>query len=365
MRPSLLWVTTHMPQIDAYLKKLDEVGGSDLHLTSGVPPKFRVHGKLRPLSDKPMDPELLQNLILEILTPHRRKIYAERRDLDLAYEIPGVARFRVSAFVTRLGPAVVFRHIPEEIKPLAELGVPDVILRYTGLNSGLVLVTGPTGSGKSTTLASLLDYINDNERKHIVTIEEPIEFVHQNKKCFFTQREVGVDSESFAAALRAATRQDPDVILVGEMRDPETIGLAITAAEMGFLVFGTLHTNSAAKTVDRIIDVFPEDQQNQVRTMLSVTLKGVCAQLLLPQKGGKGRVAVNEILMGSFGLGNIIREGSIAKIVSTIEGGRGEGMQLMDDSILERLKAGLIEPETAYLFAHQKQKFEHFVKRSA
>jgi twitching motility protein PilT len=354
-----------MPQIDAYLKKLDEVGGSDLHLTTGVPAKVRVHGTLRLLSDKPMEADVMASLIDEILTPHRRKVYAERHDLDLAYEIPGVARFRVSAFVTRLGPAIVFRHIPEEILPLSVLGIPDVILRYTELNSGLILVTGPTGSGKSTTLAALLDHINERERKHIVTIEEPIEFVHRNKKSFFTQREVGVDSESFGNALRAATRQDPDVILVGEMRDPETIGLAITAAEMGFLVFGTLHTNSAAKTVDRIIDVFPEDQQNQVRTMLSVTLRGVCAQLLLPKPDGKGRVAVTEILMGSFGLGNIIREGNISKIVSVIEGGRGDGMQLMDDSIMRRLKEGSIDVETAYLFAHQKKKFEHLVKKGA
>jgi len=354
-----------MPQIDTYLTKLDEVGGSDLHLTSGVPPKVRVHGTLRTLSDTPMDPDVLQSLIVEILSPRRREVYAERHDLDFAYEIPGLARFRVSAFVTRLGPAIVFRHIPEEILPLSKLGVPDVILGYTELNAGLILVTGPTGSGKSTTLAALLDHVNRRESKHIVTIEEPIEFVHRNKKSFFTQREVGVDSDSFGNALRAAPRQDPDVILVGEMRDPETIGLAITAAEMGFLVFGTLHTNSAAKTVDRIIDVFPEDQQNQVRTMLSVTLRGVCAQLLMPRSDGEGRVAVNEILMGSFGLGNIIREGNVSKVVSLIEGGRGEGMQLMDDAILKRLKEGSITPETAYLFAHQKQKFQHLAKKRA
>jgi len=352
-----------MPQIDAYLEKLDEVGGSDLHLTSGVPPKVRVHGRLRTLSDKPIPAETLASIIDEIFNPHQRKIYNEKNDLDLAYEIPGVARFRVNAFMTRLGPAVVFRHIPEEIKPLHELGVPDVILKYAELDSGLVLVTGPTGSGKSTTLAALLDHVNVNMEKHIVTIEEPIEFVHRNKKSYFTQREVGVDSDSFSAALRAATRQDPDIVLVGEMRDPETIGLAITAAEMGFLVFGTLHTNSAAKTVDRIIDVFPEDQQNQVRTMLSVTLKGVCAQLLMPTVDGKGRIPVNEILMGSFGLGNIIREGNISKIISVIEGGRGEGMQMMDDSIMQRLKAGKVTAERAHLFAAQKQKFEHLVRK--
>ena len=253
------------------------------------------------------------------------------------------------------------RYIPQEILSLDELRVPDVILEYTELNSGLILVTGPTGSGKSTTLASLFDYINTNQKKHIVTIEEPIEFVHKNKKSFFTQREIGVDAPSFSQALRAATRQDPDIILVGELRDPETIALAITAAEMGFLVFATLHTNSAAKTVDRIIDVFPEDQQNQVRTMLSVTLKGVCAQLLLPGKDGKSRIPVNEILMGSFGLGNIIREGSVAKIVSLIESGGARGMKKMDDAILDRYKASEISAETAHLYATQKQSFEHLL----
>jgi twitching motility protein PilT len=354
-----------MPQIDAYLRKLDELDGSDLHLSSKVPPKVRIHGRLQSLDEPPLDPVRLGDMIQEILDERRAKIYRERNDVDLAYEIPGMARFRVAAFRTRSGPAIVFRYIPEEVQPLSKLGVPEVILKYTELNSGLVLVTGPTGSGKSTTLAALLDYINVNKRKHIVTIEEPIEFVHSNKKSFFTQREVGVDTESFAAALRAATREDPDVILVGELRDSETISMAITAAEMGFLVFATLHTNSAAKTVDRIIDVFPEEQQNQIRVMLSVTLKGVCAQLLLPMANGKGRVPVNEVLMGSFGLGNIIREGSVGKVVSLIESGRGEGMQLMDDSILQRYKDGLISADTAYLVAQQKQRFQHLVRSSA
>ena len=348
-----------MARLDTYLEKLHELGGSDLHMSTGVPAKVRVHGKLRSISKDPLEKEALAGLIDEILTERSRKIYAERNDVDFAYEIEGLARFRVSAFVTRTGPGIVFRYIPQEILPLEKLRVPDVILRYTKLNSGLILMTGPTGSGKSTTLASLFDYINTNLKKHIITIEEPIEFVHQNKESFFTQREIGVDSPTFGQALRAATRQDPDVILVGELRDPETIALAITAAEMGFLVFATLHTNSAAKTVDRIIDVFPEDQQNQVRTMLSVTLKGVCAQLLLPAIDGKGRVPVNEILMGSFGLGNIIREGNVSKIVSLIESGGGEGMQKMDDAILKRYKDSEISGETAYLFASQKQRFEH------
>lgn len=350
-------------RIDNYLKKLCDVGGSDLHLSSGIVPKMRIHGKLTPLKEEPSGSERLEEIIDEILNDRRRQIYHEKNDLDMAYELPGIARFRVNAFRTRLGPAAVFRFIPEEIKPLKDLGVPESILRYCDLRSGLVLVTGPTGSGKSTTLAALIDHINVNRKKHIVTIEEPIEFVHQNKKSYVTQREVGVDCESFASALRAASREDPDVILVGELRDLETIGLAITAAEMGNLVFATLHTNSAAKTIDRIIDVFPEDRQNQIRTMLSVTLKGVCAQLLLP-RADKGRVPVNEVLFGSFSLGNIIREGNIPKIVSVIESGRGQDMQLMDDSILQRLKEGAITPETAYLFALQKSRFEHLLGKS-
>ena len=351
-----------MAKIDIYLKKLAELDGSDLHLTSNVPPKVRVHGELRALGDKPFPPQDLHAVLLEILDEKRRATYAEKNDLDLAYELPGVARFRVNMSVTRNGPAGVFRLIPEDITPLEKLGVPMQVLDFTELRSGLILVTGPTGSGKSTTLAALLDHVNRKKKKHIVTIEEPIEFVHRNRNSFFTQREVGDDTESFAAALRAATREDPDIVLVGELRDPETISLAITAAEMGCLVFATLHTNSAAKTVDRIIDVFPEAQQNQIRTMLAETLKGVCAQLLLPTKDGKGRTPVNEILTGSFALSSIIREGSVAKIVSLIEGGRGQGMQLMDDAIKQRLDEGKISGEIAHLYASQKQRFERFVK---
>ena len=350
-----------MPKIDVYLKKCAELGGSDLHMTAKVPAKVRVHGELKAISDKPLDPEHLKELLLELLNEQRKEAYLERHDLDMAYELPGIARFRVNMSLTRNGPAGVFRLIPEEITPLEELNVPMQILKFAELRSGLILVTGPTGSGKSTTLAALLDHINRNKKKHIITIEEPIEFVHRNRSSFFLQREVGVDTESFASALRAATREDPDVVLVGELRDPETIGLAITAAEMGCLVFATLHTNSASKTVDRIIDVFPESQQNQIRTMLAETLKGVCAQLLLPG-ASKGRVPVNEILMGSFALSSVIREGSVAKIVSLIESGRGQGMQLMDDSIMERLKAKQITGETAHLFASNKQRFERYVQ---
>jgi twitching motility protein PilT len=354
-----------MPRIDGYLKKVNDLGGSDLHIESGVPPKIRLHGKLIPLEKEIMEAPELGDIIQEFLNERQRSIYNKKHDVDLAYEVEGVARFRVNCHLTRLGPGAVYRRIPEVILPVEKLGVPTTVLKYCEMKSGLVLVTGPTGSGKSTTLAAMIDYINLNKQKHIVTIEEPIEFVHKNKKCYITQREVGVDTDSFASALRAATREDPDVILVGELRDLETISLAITAAEMGNLVFATLHTNSAAKTVDRIIDVFPEEQQNQIRIMLSVTLKGVCAQLLMPRSDGKGRVVANEILLGSFGLGNIIREGNIPKIVSLLEAGRGEGMQMMDDSIMARYREKEITAQTAYLYAFQKNKFEGLMRTSA
>lgn len=346
-------------KIDKYLKMIQESKGSDLHMSAGQPPKIRVHGKLRPLKQPPMPNAELEEILLEVLDDRRRAIYLERNDLDWAYAIPGVARFRANYFRQQNGLAAVFRIIPEEILSVEQLDVPKQMERFCHMRNGLVLVTGPTGSGKSTTLAALIDYINRKFSKHILTIEEPIEFVHRNKNSVITQREVGVDSESFAEALRNAPRQDPDVILVGELRDLETIGLAITAAEMGNLVFATLHTNSAAKTIDRIIDVFPEDQQNQIRTMLSVSLKGIVAQLLMPKKDGKGRVAVNEILFPSSGLGNIIREGSVNKIVSAIEAGRGDGMQLMDDSIMKRLKDGLIDPAQALLYSHEKSRFQN------
>ncbi|MFN0057047.1 MAG: type IV pilus twitching motility protein PilT [Planctomycetota bacterium] len=345
------------PKIHQYLRMVKESHGSDLHMSAGVPPKIRVHGKLRPLNQPALTNAQVEDLLLEVLDERRRGIYFERHDLDWAYAMPGIARFRANYFRQQHGMAGVFRMIPEEIQPVEKLDVPVVTERFCKMRNGLVLVTGPTGSGKSTTLAALIDYINRNYSKHIITIEEPIEFVHQNKKSVITQREVGVDSSSFAEALRNASRQDPDVILVGELRDLETIGLAITAAEMGNLVFATLHTNSAAKTIDRIIDVFPEDQQNQIRIMLSVSLKGIVAQLLMPKKDGKGRVPVNEVLFPSTGLANCIREGAVNKIVSMIESGRGDGMQLMDDSIMQRYRAGLVSAEQSLLFAQDKSRF--------
>ena len=348
--------------LEKLLCKILEVEGSDLHISAGMPPKIRIHGHLRPITKEPLTNQQVEDLLLPSLDEKRSKIFAEKNDLDWAYAIPGVARFRCSFFRQQHGMSGVFRIIPEEIKTVQELGVPSRIEEFCKLRNGLILCTGPTGSGKSTTLAALIDFINRNQSRHIVTIEEPIEFVHQNKNCQITQREVGIDTESFARALRSVSRQDPDVILVGELRDLETISLAITAAEMGYLVFATLHTNSAAKTVDRIIDVFPEDQQNQVRTMLSSSLKGIIAQLLIPKQDGKGRVAVNELLFHDGSLPNIIREGAVHKIVSLIEGGRGKGMQLMDDSIMAALKRGDISAEHAYRWASEKKKFQHFLK---
>jgi twitching motility protein PilT len=348
-----------MAVIDKMFRALKDQGGSDLHLQAGQPPKFRIHGRLEPLNMPPLSNPEAEKLLFEILDERKKKRFLQRMDLDFAYEVTGVARFRCNFLRQHNGIAAVFRIIPTKIKTLEELTVPLVLKKFCDLRAGLVLVTGPTGSGKSTTLAAMIDYINSTYSRHIITIEDPIEFVHENKLCVLTQREVGNDTESFARGLKAAAREDPDVILVGEMRDLETISLAITCAEMGNLVFGTLHTNSAAKTIDRIIDVFPEEQQEQIRTMLSVSLQGVCAQLLMRKVDGQGRVPVNEVMIGSPALSAIIREGAIHKITTYIEGNRGEGMQLMDDSIMSRLKDGLCTPNEAYMKALDKSRFEH------
>ena len=351
-----------MAVIDKFFRALKDQGGSDLHLQAGQPPKFRVHGRLEPLNMPPLSNKEAHKILDEILSEPQRKHWAKNWDLDFSYELDGIARFRCNYLMHQGGVGAVFRIIPTKIMTIEELGVPQSIKRFCKIRTGLVLVTGPTGSGKSTTLASMIDEINATSNKHIITIEDPIEFVHPNKTCVVTQREVGTDTDSFSTALRAAAREDPDVVLVGEMRDLETISLAITSAETGNLVFGTLHTNSAAKTIDRVIDVFPEEQQAQIRTMLSVSLQGVVAQLLLRRADGGGRVPVNEVLISSPALGAIVREGAIHKVVSYIESGRGEGMQLMDDSILARLKAGMVSPNEAYMKSSDKSRFEHLVK---
>ncbi|MBI5367258.1 MAG: type IV pilus twitching motility protein PilT [Planctomycetes bacterium] len=350
-----------MPLIEKYLKLVIEKEGSDLHVVAGLPPKVRIHGNLEPLPEKALTAELCEEMLVEILSRAQRQQVKDHNDLDFAYELPGVARFRGNVFRQAHGLGGVFRLVPTKILSMRDLDLPGVLERFAQMRSGLVLITGPTGSGKSTTLASIIDAINERHERHILTIEDPIEYVHKNKRSVITQREVGRDSSSFPEALRSAARQDPDIILVGEMRDRESIGLAISLAEMGTLVFATLHTNNASKTIDRIIDVFPEEQQSQIRTMLAGTLKGVCSQLLLKRADKGGRVPANEVLLGSQGLANLIREGGTHKIPSIIESGRGEGMLLMDDSLLQRVEAKQVTPAEAYGYALDKARFEPYM----
>ncbi len=350
-----------MPIIDQYFAKLIELGGSDLHLSQGQPPKVRVHGSIKPIADQILDKHLMETMMREICEPRAWDRYVEKGDLDFAYEMDANNRFRCNYLRQQHGYGAVFRIIPTKIATLEQLGIPPVVKEFGHMRSGLVLVTGPTGSGKSTTLAALLDYINTNFRRHIITIEEPIEFVHRNKKSIITQREVPIQTPSFADGLRAALRQDADIVLVGEMRDLETISLALTAAETGLLVFGTLHTNNARKTVDRIIDVFPSDQQSQVRTMLAASLRGVVAQLLMKKSDGKGRAAVNEIMVSNTAVSAIIREGSTQKLYDVIIGGKAQGMQFMDEAIWQKLRDGYVSPMEAYMKAIDKNRFKAFL----
>ena len=350
-----------MPIIDQYFHKLIELGGSDLHLSQGQPPKVRVHGSIKPIADNILDKHLMETMMREICDTRAWERYAEKGDLDFAYEMDADNRFRCNYLRQQHGYGCVFRIIPTKIASLEQLGIPPVVKEFGHMRSGLVLVTGPTGSGKSTTLAALLDYINTNFRRHIITIEEPIEFVHRNKKSIITQREVPIQTPSFADGLRAALREDADIVLVGEMRDLETISLALTAAETGLLVFGTLHTNNARKTVDRIIDVFPSDQQSQVRTMLAASLKGVVAQLLMKKADGKGRAAVNEIMVSNPAVGAIIREGATQKLYDVIIGGKAQGMQFMDEAIWQKLRDGYVTPMEAYMKAIDKNRFKAFL----
>ncbi len=348
-------------KIDPLLLNMQEVNASDLHMVVGQKPKYRIDGEVRPVEEHDvLTKESLADYLFEICNEAQRERYHENLDFDFAYGIEDKARFRCNYFFQRTGYASVMRLIPTKILTIEELGLPDVIIRMTELRNGLVLVTGPTGSGKSTTLAAMIHHINCRYSKHIVTIEDPVEFVHQNNKSMISHREVGTHTESFAAALRAVTRQDADVVLVGEMRDLETIGLAISAASMGTLVYGTLHTNSAPKTIDRIIDVFPSEQQAQIRTMLAESIKGIVAQQLLRRKGGRGRVAANEILFGSHAVANIIREGKIEKITSVLQAGKREGMQSMDDALEDLVKNDVIDGADAYMKAAEKQRFAEY-----
>lgn len=352
-----------MALIDSYLRELRDRGGSDLHLTAGRPPLLRLHGELEPIRPSPMRDAEVREMIREIAGPMGSGVFDETGDHDFAYALEGVARFRVNLFQQDRGAGAVFRIIPEKILTLEQLGAPPALHRLAELNHGLVLVTGPTGSGKSTTMAAIINQINEHQIKHIVTIEDPVEFVHPRKKSIFSQREVGQHTKSFAAALKAALREDPDVLLVGEMRDMETIGLALAAAEMGILVFGTLHTNSAAKTIDRVVDAFPEDEQAQARSSLAETLSAVVAQQLLRTADGKGRVAVHEILLRSPGLGNVIRENNTSMIANVIQAGKRDGMQTMDDALAAVLQAGKISAVEAYGMASDKKRFEALVRQ--
>lgn len=346
-----------MPQIDRWLQTMVQQRGSDLHLSTGRPPLLRLHGELKAIERDVLAADRLRVLLGEITPAEGFASYQRAGDHDFAYAIPGVARFRVNLFVQENGPAAVLRVIPEKILSLEELKAPAALARLADLTQGLALVTGPTGSGKSTTMAAIIDAINTRHARHIVTIEDPLEFVHPRKKSIFSQREVGQHATSFASALRAAVRQDADVLLVGEMRDRETIGLALAAAEMGVLVFGTLHTNSAAKTIARIVDAFPEEEQQQARASLSESLAAVVAQILLPTADGKGRVALHEILLRSPGLPNLIREGNTSMLANAIQAGKKDGMQTMDDALFGAAKEGLITPEEAYDVALDKKRF--------
>ncbi|RLA48322.1 MAG: twitching motility protein PilT [Gammaproteobacteria bacterium] len=321
-------------------------GASDLHLSAGMPPLIRVDGDVRRVNLPPLEHKQVHSLIYEIMNDKQRRDYEEFLETDFSFEVPGVARFRVNAFNQNRGAAGVFRTIPSRVLTLEDLGFGQIFRDISMLPRGLVLVTGPTGSGKSTTLAAMVDHVNDNRYQHILTIEDPIEFVHESKKCLVNQREVHKDTHGFGEALRSALREDPDIILVGEMRDLETIRLALTAAETGHLVFGTLHTTSAAKTIDRVIDVFPAAEKDMVRAMLSESLQAVLAQTLMKKIGG-GRIASNEIMIGTPAIRNLIREDKVAQMYSAIQTGAGHGMQTMDQCLQKMVTQKLITNEAA------------------
>ena len=350
-----------MPYIDQFLSVIVAEGGSDLHIGEGQPPKMRRHGDVLPIRHEAVTRDEAAGMLSEICGAQSWELFEERGDLDFAYEMDERSRFRCNFLKQTNGYGAVFRLIPTKIATLDQLGIPAVVKQFGHLRGGLVLVTGPTGSGKSTTLAALIDYINENFSRHIVTVEEPIEFVHGNKRSIITQREVPVDCDSFPNGLKAALREDADIVLVGEMRDLETISLALTAAETGLLVFGTLHTNNARKTVDRMVDVFPANKQAQARTMLANSLRGVLAQLLLKKGDGSGRVAVNEILIASPAVSAIIREGATQKFQDVIVAGKGQGMQFMDDAIYALLQAGTVSPHEAFMKAIDKNRFKPFL----
>lgn len=351
-----------MAKIDAFFKLMAEQGASDLHMVSGQQPILRIHGEMERVKYKTLESEELKSMLYEICPEEKVKHFEESGDLDFGYEIPGLARYRANFFMQKYGIAAVFRQIPSEILTADQLGLPPIFKRMATLNKGLVLVTGPTGSGKSTTLAAIVDQANKVRKDHILTVEDPIEFVHRSQGCIVNHREVGTHTKSFSSALRGALREDPDIILVGEMRDLETIALALEAASTGHLVFGTLHTQSAAKTVDRVIDVFPANQQAQIRTTLSESLKAVVAQNLFKRVDKKGRCAALEILIITPAVSNLIRESKTFQIPSAIQTGKKFGMQSLDDAILDLLQKGWIGAEDAYAKCIEKQRFVQFLK---
>lgn len=352
-------------RMDALFHKMSEVGASDLHLSVSMPPMVRKDGRMAVLecNETTLTPSSIRELLTSIMPQKNQEEFARRNDTDFAYEIAGLARFRANIFADRKGMGGVFRIIPTKILTAEQLGLSQAIMNLCNLSKGLVVVTGPTGSGKSTTLCAMVDSINKNREDHIITIEDPIEFTHENQKCLVNQREVGNHTDSFKDALRAALREDPDILLVGEMRDLETISIAIETAETGHLVFGTLHTTTAASTIDRIIDQFPADRQQQIRVMLSESLKGVIAQTLLPKKGG-GRVAALEVLIVTPAISNLIREGKTFQIPSAMQTGKQNGMVMLNDALFALVQKGLVEPKDAYVKAVDKTGFESLLQRN-
>ncbi len=351
-----------MAQIDAFFKLMNEQGASDLHLISGQQPVLRIQGELERVKYKALDNDNLKAMLYEIAPEEKVKLFEESGDVDFAYEIPGLARYRANFFQQKYGVGAVFREIPSTVLTCEQLGLPPVVRRLATLPRGLVLVTGPTGSGKSTTLAAIVDEANKTRKDHILTVEDPIEFVHKSQKAVVNHREVGLHTRSFSAALRGALREDPDIILVGEMRDLETISLAIEASATGHLVFGTLHTTSAAKTVDRVIEVFPVSQQEQIRNTLADGLRAVVAQTLFRRIDRKGRVAALEIMIANPAVRNLIREGKTFQIPSMIQTGKKYGMQTLDDAIMEHLQKKRISADDAYNKANDKGKFRPYLK---
>ena len=351
-----------MAEIDAFFNFMVEAGASDLHLASGSQPIVRIRGEMERLSQPALESDRLKKMLYEIAPEYKVKIFEETGDVDFGYEIPGLARFRANFFNQKYGVSAVFRQIPSTILTSEQLGLPPITNKFAELHKGLVLVTGPTGSGKSTTLAAIVDRANRMRKDHIITVEDPIEFVHKSQGCLVQHREVGLHTKTFSAALKGALREDPDIILVGEMRDLETIELALTAAATGHLVFGTLHTPSAAKTIDRVIDVFPAGQQNQIRNTLSEGLKGVIAQNLFKRIDVKGRVAALEILVVTPAIANLIREAKTFQIPGMLQVGKKYGMQTLDDAIMDLLNKKTISPEDAYSRCIDKAKFRPLLK---